>query len=194
MERPRPPLFLASASPRRCEILLGLGVIFSVESPAVDEVHWDDRPRATVRENAYRKCEWCRARHPEALVIAADTVVVFESLCIAKPDSREQATAFLQRFSGKPQTVFTGVALYGPGHGTTVSVTESSVVFRRLTAGAIQRYFAKVDPMDKAGAYDINQHGDEIIASHDGSWSNIMGLPRSVVADWLRSVGMDVEI
>jgi len=168
----------------------GLGVPFSVESPVVDEVHWDERPEDTVRENARRKCDWCCRRHAASLVVAADTVVVFEGVCIAKPATLAQAFAFLERFSGKRQTVYTGVALHAPGRGIHVSAAKSAVVFRKLTADDIRRYLEKVDPMDKAGGYDINQHGDEIIAFHEGSRSNIMGLPRTVVAEWLRSVGV----
>ena len=163
-----------------------MGLAFSVKAPPVEEVHWDERPEATVRENARRKCEWCRAQHPASRIIAADTVVVFEGLCIAKPATREQAVAFLERFSGKRQTVYTGTALYNPRRTVDVAVTVSTVFFRELTADDIGSYFEKVDPMDKAGAYDINQYGDAIIASYEGSWSNIMGLPRKKVAEWLR--------
>ena len=187
----QPPLILASASPRRRSILRALGLTFSVELPTVDEVHWDERPEATVRENARRKCEWCRERHPASRIIAADTVVVFEGRCIAKPATREEAVTFLEQFSGKRQTVYTGTALYAPHGATEVSMTTSAVFFRRLAADDIRRYFERVHPMDKAGGYDINQYGDEIIASYEGSWSNIMGLPREAIVAWLRRVPLD---
>jgi len=183
--KPKPRLILASASPRRRAILTEMGLTFDVVLPEVDEIHRDDDPLGTVRENALRKCEWCRARHPDCRIVAADTVVVFEGRCIAKPASLEQARGFLRSFSGRTQRVYTGVGLYVPGGQVSIRVDESVVHFRELDEARIAEYFARVDPLDKAGAYDIDQHGELIIASHEGSWTNVMGLPREMVEAWL---------
>jgi len=178
-------LVLASASPRRRQILERMGLCFDVVVPVVDEVHWDDDPAGTVVENATRKCTWARARHPGAAIIAADTVVVFEGKSIGKPPSRHAAAAMLRRFSGHCQSVYTGVAMAGPQRPLVHRVAESLVHFRVLSEATIQQYIDQVDPVNKAGGYDIDQHGDLIIQSHEGSWTNIMGLPREVVEAWL---------
>lgn len=179
------PLILASASPRRRKILESMDLTFQVETPDVEEVHWDNDPEGTVKENAVRKCTWAQKRFPEAGIIAADTVVVFEGKSIGKPKSIVDATAMLQRFSGRSQVVYTGVATVRGPQKPVVSITKSEVHFRELSDAAIIEYFAKVDPLDKAGGYDIDQRHHLIIRAYEGSWTNIMGLPRDVVEAWL---------
>ncbi len=158
--------------------------------PAVDEVHWDDRPVDTVRENARRKAAWCRARVSGAAVIAADTVVVFEGRAIGKPRDPAEARGLLRSFSGCRQTVHSGVAMLFPGVADDLCVATSEVLFRDLDAATIDRYVALVDPLDKAGGYDIDQQGELIIMDHTGSLSNIMGLPMEVVGPWLVRHGL----
>jgi len=177
-------LVLGSASPRRARILDAMGVPFDVVAPEVEEVLLAADARATVTENARRKLAWVRARHPDRPIVTADTVVVFDGRCLAKPATRAEAYAFLRRFSGNRQTVLTGVGLYDARGGSRVDVEESGVLFRVLTERDIDAYFAEVNPMDKAGAYDIGQAGERIIAAHEGSWTNIMGLPRERIERW----------
>jgi septum formation protein len=179
------PLVLASASPRRRKILESMNVAFDVAVPDVEEVHWDDDPVGTVKENAFRKCGWARERFPEAGIIAADTVVVFDGKSIGKPKSIVDATAMLQKFSGHSQTVYTGVALACGPLAPVVRVEKSEVHFRELSDVAIEEYFRRVDPLDKAGGYDIDQCHHLIIRAYEGSWTNIMGLPQGVVEAWL---------
>ena len=178
-------LILGSASPRRAKILHGLGIEFEVVPPGVQEVFAEHRPQWTVEENASRKNRWCRRRHAGRDVLTADTVVVFEGRCLTKPRSREEAKAFLRMFSGRAQDILTGVAYAEAGWRERVEVVRSSVTFRKLDDATIETYFKAVDPMDKAGAYDIDQHGDLIIQSHSGSRTNIMGLPAELVGNWL---------
>jgi len=185
MKDPSIRLILASASQRRVKILKEMGLRFEVEVPRVDEFHDDDRPRFCVCENARHKNTWCRERHPDCVIIAADTVVDFEGRCVPKPRSMEEACAFMAMFSGKNQRVHTGVAFSAPGREIDVKVVTSEVRFKQLDDCLIHKYFSLVDPMDKAGAYDIDQHGDLIVDSFSGSRTNIMGLPRETVADWL---------
>lgn len=179
------PLILASASPRRRKILESMRVTFNVVVPDVDEVHLDDDPEGTVRENASRKCAWARERFPDAGIIAADTVVVFSGKSIGKPESIVDATAMLRQFSGRSQTVYTGVAMARYPKAPVLHVVKSAVHFRDLSDAAIEEYVRRVNPLDKAGGYDIDQSPDLIIRAYEGSWTNIMGLPQEVVEAWL---------
>jgi septum formation protein len=179
------PLILASASPRRRKILEGMGLTFDVVIPEVEEIHWVADPAGTVAENAARKCRWACERHALSRVIAADTVVVFGGSCIGKPVDRKDATAMLMAFSGKCQTVFTGVAMCRPQRPLLQTTVTSQVYFRELTPDVIEEYITRVDPLDKAGGYDIDQYSDLIIRGYEGSWTNIMGLPQDDVEEWL---------
>jgi len=181
----RKPLILVSASRQRRKILEDLEVLFVVVIPEVKEVFYENDPRRTVTENALAKNKWGRSRYPEHPVIAADTLVNFKGRSIAKPCSAEEAFSLFRAFSGEMQTVLTCVVFSGPRIGRDVHVVESSVTFRHLTRARIRKYFSKVDPMDKAGGYDIDQHGHLIIESFSGSRTNIMGLPSETVEGWL---------
>ena len=180
------PLLLGSASARRRKILRELGLRFEVAAPDLDEHIYADDPRRTAVENAERKNRWCRARHPGYAVITADTVIDLDGRLIGKPASMEEARSFLRRFSGRAHRVITGVAFSDGGAAPTVEAVESQVAFRRLDEGAIEEYLRGVDPMDKAGAYDIDQRPDLIIESFSGSRTNVMGLPAERVLEWLR--------
>lgn len=182
------PLILASASGRRRKILEAMGVNFEVAVPDVEEVTYLDDPRRTASENAIRKGEWSRVRFPDRVTIAADTVIDFRGRVICKPSSEAEAVEFLRSFSGEQHTVITAVAFSTPQRGLEIEVVESQVVFKKLTDEQIRQYCSKVDPLDKAGAYDIDQNGDMIIESFAGSRTNIMGLPAEVVAKWLKTL------
>jgi septum formation protein len=179
------PLVLASASPRRARILRDLGVAFEVLAPDVEELVHGDDPRGTVVENAVRKNEWACERRPGATVLTADTGIDLDGRLIGKPASREEAGRFLQAFAGRVHAVVTGVALWVPNHGREVRMVASQVRFRALTPDAIAQYGAAVDQMDKAGAYDIDQRGDLIIESFEGSRTNVMGLPAELMEEWI---------
>ena len=172
-----------------------MGLVFEVVVPEVDEVHLEYDPRGSVAENAGRKNAWCARLQPGAWIIAADTVVEFEGRCIPKPTSIEEARAFLKRFSGREQRVHTGVALRDGAGGMVESVVTSGVRFKKLDDDTISEYFRRVDPLDKAGAYDIDQHGDLIVDTYSGSYTNIMGLPRDAVGEWLvNSAGLNIAL
>jgi len=165
-----------------------MGLCFEVIIADVDEIHIDDAPEETVSENAGRKCNEVSRRNPRNTVIAADTVVVFGGRCLGKPQTMAEASAMLQSFSGKSQTVYTGVALHLPQDGdrTAICRVEKSVVhFSELSDSVIAEYLSLVNPLDKAGGYDIDQHGDLIISGYEGSWTNIMGLPKDIIAEYL---------
>ncbi len=179
-------LILASASPRRRRLLKEMGVTFDVVVPDVEEVHYLDDLHGSVKQNAVLKCEWCRRQHPDATILAADTGIEFGGRTIMKPRSLDEAAAFLRRFSGHTHTVMTGLALGLPGGEIRLHVESSTVTFRELTESTIQTYIEKVNPIDRAGAYDIDACGDMLVARYDGSFTNIVGLPCEVVALWLR--------
>jgi len=180
------PLILGSASPRRKKILDALGFDFTVVIPDTEEIHDATDPVHTVVVNATTKYRTCRATHPEAAIITADTLVWFDGDLIGKPNDLEEAARFLRAFSGRTQVVYTGVALGLPGQcAPDIRVEASSVTFKTLSEETIQRYLEKTKPLDRAGAYDIDENGDLLIATYSGSRTNIMGLPRAPVRDWL---------
>jgi septum formation protein len=179
-------LILASRSPRRQKILADLGLHFKTVHPDVTEVDYPSDPDAMVRENAWRKWEWCRQRFPSAAIIAADTTVELDGQCLGKPHTREAAFAMLKAESGRTQTVHTGYVLALPGIAPPpVFVETSRVVFRELTDDMISAYIDAVNPLDRAGAYDIDDAGQGIISRYEGSYTNIMGLPAERIKEWI---------
>jgi septum formation protein len=168
---------LASASPRRAELCRLVDLRFRQVSPDVDEAYFVDSPNETARENARRKISWVRVHHPGMVSIAADTVVSLDERCIGKPSSPAEAKEFLKRFSGCEHKVITATAISHPQHDPLIVEDISFVRFKALSDGEISDYLSKVDPMDKAGGYDIGDHGDLLVSSYKGSYTNIMGLP-----------------
>lgn len=189
MQTASPPLVLGSASPRRKKILESLGASFTVAIPDTEEIHESEDPVHTVVFNAREKYRACRAQHPAAALITADTLVWFEGRLIGKPNDLEEAARFLRGFSGRTQTVFTAVALGRPGDAEAeIRVEASSVTFRDLSEETIRDYLARTHPLDRAGAYDIDENGELLIARTCGSYTNIMGLPEAPVRDWLATL------
>ena len=186
-------LIAATASPRRHTILKKLGVAFEVIVPHVEEIHDGNDPVGTVLHNARAKyvatrsacLEGERPREPMP-ILAADTLVWFEGELIGKPRDLDEAKVFLLRFSGKTQIVFTAVAM-GTGAEPELRVEASSVRFKILDEAEICAYVAQVhlNLLDRAGAFDIDESGERLIAGWSGSYTNIMGLPEEVVRGWL---------
>ena len=169
-------LILASGSPRRAKILRDLGVAFEVVKSDAPEVSYPHDPERTVRENALAKGAAVRRRGD---VLSADTIVWFNGKIYGKPRDLDEAKEFLRELSGNVHTVFTGVACNGE-----VKVVRSDVKFRELSDAAIEEYVARVEPTDRAGAYDIDESGDLIVESYTGSYENIMGLPVEPLRGW----------
>lgn len=183
------PLILGSASPRRKKILEALGCAFTVSAADAEEIHDATDPIHTVTTNALAKLRACRARHPGAALITADTLVWFEGRLIGKPADLDEAAQFLRAFSGRTQIVYTGLALGLPGREPEIRVEASSVHFKILSEETIRTYLQATRPLDRAGAYDIDENGDLLIAGTSGSYTNIMGLPEAPVRDWLAAHG-----
>ena len=182
------PLYLASASPRRRKILEQLGVPFRVHVTGAEEIAHASDPGQTVRANALAKVRATRSLFPEAAIIAADTVIEFKGRCLGKPASLDDARRMLASLSGNAHTVWTGVALWAAGNtqAATIKVQATVVRFRRFQTRDVEAYIREVNPLDKAGGYDIDQSGQMIIDSVAGSRTNVMGLPIEVVRPWLK--------
>jgi septum formation protein len=165
-------LVLASGSPRRAKILRDAGVDFTVRKSEAEEVSYDDDPERTVSENALVKGS-------KGNILSADTIVWLDNRIFGKPRDLEEAAEFLRILSGRTHTVFTGVAYNGE-----VKVVKSFVTFRRLSEEDIKGYIETVRPLDRAGAYDIDESGSRIVASYEGSYENIMGLPLEPLEEW----------
>lgn len=181
-------LILASASPRRALILRDLGIPFEVHLPHCAERSVADDPAATVGENARQKVLSVRKRYPGAAIIAADTVVAFQGKILGKPKDYEQAQAWLLAYAGKRQAVYTAVALMTPhAQEPSLRIEVTSLRFKDYGLQVVQDYLDRVQPFDRAGAYDINALGELLIAERVGSYTNVMGLPRDVVADWFNA-------
>jgi septum formation protein len=187
-----PRFLLASTSPRRRELLEEAGYEFEVVSPPIDEVSHD---WLTIREltihNATRKALQVARRSPNAVVLAADTLVTIDGDVLGKPADMPDAVAMLRRLSGRAHEVWTAVSVCHSTLGKSQSFHEvSRVEFRVLSDRAIRNYFAKINPLDKAGAYAAQGHGQEIIKRIEGSFSNVVGLPMETTARVLRAFGI----
>jgi septum formation protein len=187
-------LILASASPRRRELLAELGVPFEVVVAQVTEhEEASTDPRVMVAHNAALKADWVAARHPDALVLGADTTVFIDGHALNKPRDATEAREMLRRLSGRTHTVFTGVAARRGRDGIKLDEgVASEVTFKVLDETTIETYLAKVNTLDKAGGYAIQEHGDLIVAGHRGSFTNIIGLPLETTKQILTRCGLAV--
>jgi len=174
-----PPLILASRSPRRTELLRQLGVEFKIVPSEAAEIHHDQLTAREVSQiNAYRKARTVAKKFPDALVLGADTLVSLDSALFGKPSNLEEAYQMLERLQGRTHEVVTGLCLlHLRNHRQKVFSESTSVTFLALDAIKIRRYFTKVNPLDKAGAYAIQEEGDMIVEKIAGSYSNVVGLP-----------------
>ena len=187
-----PLLILASASPRRRELLASLGLAFQVVPAEIEEHEPSEGdPRKVVTFNAALKADWVAGLRPEAYVLGADTTVFLDGTVFHKPADADDARRMLRALSGRTHSVFTGMALRCGARGIREDVgVESRVVFRRLHSQAIERYLAEASPLDKAGAYGIQDQGELLIERWEGSFTNIVGLPIEATKDILTRHGL----
>jgi septum formation protein len=174
-----PPLILASGSPRRAELLRQLGMEFTVVPSDAPEVHDDQLTAREISQlNAYRKARVIAKRFPDALVLGADTLVYLDTTLLGKPANLEDAYRMLSQLSGRTHEVVTALCLlHLRTHRQKLFFESTAVTFRALNAVNIRRYLAKVNPLDKAGAYAIQDEGDLIVERISGSYTNVVGLP-----------------
>jgi septum formation protein len=185
-------LVLASASPRRRELLAGLG--FDVDVATSDYIEDDGElaPAAAARAHAQGKATAVARQRPGALVIGADTLVVLDGLALGKPRDAADAAAMLRRLGGRAHTVITGLALarYEPGCQrltSRVEASESEVRFRTLSEAEIAAYVATGEPFDKAGAYGIQGLAAQFVTGISGCYFNVMGLPLELLTRMLNA-------
>ena len=186
-----PTLILASASPRRRELLATLDLPFSVMPAHVDERHRAaEPPAAYVARLAREKAEQLAEQHPSAWVLGADTVVVLDPCILGKPTDVAEARAMLRRLSGRQHTVMTGVAVVHRGRGVTqCDVVSTRVRFHTLQDADIDAYIATGEPFDKAGAYAVQGVGGQFVAALDGCYNNVVGLPLQRTMALLQAAG-----
>ena len=179
-------IILASASPRRKELLSTAGIECTVKVADVEEKIDDGlTPAEVVRSLALQKAQAVADKNPEAIVIGADTIVVLDDVILGKPQSEENAVEMLTSLSGRSHTVYTGVALI-KGDKVRNFCEATQVEFYDLTKEDIDAYVATKDCMDKAGAYGIQTNGCVLIRKIDGDYFNVVGLPVSKVYRELR--------
>ncbi|MEO8617453.1 MAG: Maf family protein [Luteolibacter sp.] len=180
------PIVLASSSPRRSELLARAGVVFEIVVSPAEEIHDTSlKPDVLCELNAGLKAEAVALVRPDATVIGADTLVFIDDLPLGKPLDLAEARGMLRRLSGRTHQVCTGVCVIHPGGGRNSFHDLTEVLFRELDELAIDEYFARVNPLDKAGAYGIQEHGERIISEIRGSFENVMGLPVDMLIEVL---------
>ncbi len=189
-------LILASASPRRAEIMRSAGIAFNVISSAVDETPMpNEAPQDLVQRLAVAKAELVAARAVgPAIVIAADTVVVLEGEILGKPRTSEDARQMLEKLSGRTHTVLTGVALIRlPDAARREFIEATQVHFASISNEEILKYLASGEPFDKAGSYAIQGLAGRYIPRIDGCYFNVVGLPLARLCKELAELGWTEE-
>jgi len=188
------PIILASASPRRQELLANLGLEFEVKVSEVDETLDENMPAAQqVEKLAERKASVVAAQSTKGLVIGADTLVVLGGKPLGKPADREEAVQMLKSLQGRSHEVFTGLAVIDAATGQSVVTHQATAVrFKPLSSEQIQRYVDTGEPMGKAGAYAVQGKASIFIDSIRGCYFNVVGLPVAKLADALRMFGVEI--
>jgi septum formation protein len=192
MEPNKPEIILASTSPRREQLLRQMGLRFVVVRPdGVEEALVGAAPDVLALQNARRKARVAAGRHPESMVIGADTIVVLDGKIFGKPRDREEAVAMLTQLAGRRHEVITAICLIHRSLDTEISFTDTTRVWMRaLSITEIGDYLDKINPLDKAGAYAIQEHGDGIVERIEGSFDNVVGLPTERLRATLEGIGL----
>lgn len=184
------PFILASASPRRQELLRSVGMKFKIFPAHIDET-WKngESPAAHVRRLAGEKAGVIAAGHPRAIVLGADTIVVIDGLILGKPKNKKEAREMLQRLSGRTHAVFTGFTLSCAGEKISrTKVVRSAVTFKEISPEEMNWYVNSSEPYDKAGGYAVQGMGAYFIKTIRGSYTNVIGLPLCEVLEELKNL------
>jgi septum formation protein len=183
-------LILASASPRRIELLKLMALNFEVMPSGIDEAfRRGETPREHVLRLSGEKALAVARSHPDAWVLGADTIVIIAGEVLGKPGSIAEAKEMLEKLSGQAHEVFTGFSIAGQGKGILIrEAVESNVLFREIAGDEMDWYVGSEEPYDKAGAYAVQGMGAFFIREIRGSYTNVMGLPLCEVVDALKRV------
>jgi len=191
-DKPVKKIILASASPRRQELLERIGLKFEVEPSRYEEQTIPALgPHELVKRNSLEKAKTVAASRRNAIIIAADTIGVRRGKIIGKPHTSTEARKMLTALSGRSHRVITGFTIIDTGTGKTVSRSvETKVYFRKLTPEEIDAYVRTGEPLDKAGAYAIQGLGSLIVEKINGDYYNVIGLPLAALAQSLKEFGV----
>lgn len=182
-------LILASASPRRRELLSMTGLAFTVDAPDVDET-CTLPPREAVKELSRRKALAAAQLHPGCVILAADTLVSVDEQALGKPQDAEDAFRMLHSLSGRWHQVYTGVTVVDADGTLRCEADVTDVHFEAMSDEAIRRYIATGEPMDKAGAYAVQGIAGLWIDELRGSHTNVIGLPMALTRRLLEGCGL----
>ena len=190
-------LVLASASPRRRDLLAACSIPYEIIPSLIDEHPLaDESAAAYVQRLALAKAESVAQHHPDAVVLGADTTVTIDGLILAKPESLDEARQMLYRLCGREHEILTGVAVVGGkrtgriGDRSAQTMVATRVRMRHFTAATIEWYLATGEPMDKAGAYAVQGLGGALVEWVEGSYTNAVGLPLEETLTLLRRFGI----
>ena len=185
-------IILASASPRRKELLEKIGLRFKVEPSNYEEDMLSGlEPHELAQKISLEKAEAVASKHENAIVIAADTFIVFGGRILGKPHTEKEARKMLKTISGKSHSVITGFSIIDTGTNKTLSKSvETKVYIRKLTLAEIDAYVRSKEPLDKAGAYAIQGLGAVIVERIEGDYFNVIGLPLSALTEALKEFGI----
>jgi nucleoside triphosphate pyrophosphatase len=185
-------IILASASPRRKELLKRIGLKFRVEPSNYGEaINPELEPHELAKSLSLEKAKMVAPKHPNALIIAADTLIVFEGKILGKARTETEAHEMLGKINGGQHSVITGFTIMDTGSDRTLSRSvETKVYLRRLTSDEIDAYVESKEPLGKAGAYAIQGLGSIIVEKIEGDYFNVVGLPLSALSESLREFGV----
>ena len=187
-------IILASASPRRKELLEKIGLKFTVDaSNYPEQLHCDLKPEEVVKALSQEKASAVAQKYPDAIIIAADTIGVVRNKIIGKPHTPEDARKMLRMLSGKSHRVITGFTILDTAtKKVKTRIIETRVYFNDLSPLEIANYVKTGEPLDKAGAYAIQGLGSIIVKEISGDYYNVMGLPLNALAETLKEFGINV--
>ena len=187
-------LILASSSPRRRELLAQVGLSFEIDSADIKEDVEEDDPVCLVEKLSYYKARAVAERHPEDVILGADTVVVFRDGIMGKPKDEEDAFLMLTKLSGQTHQVYTGVTLLAVMQGEAIRESFTvctDVVMHENDEALLRKYISTGEPMDKAGGYGIQGLGAILVKEIHGDYNNVVGLPVGEVWRRLEGIGKD---
>lgn len=187
-------IILASASPRRKELLKRIGLKFKVDPSNYEEnISSELEPHELAKSLSLEKAKLVAKKHMNALVIAADTFIVFEGKILGKPRTETEAKEMLETISGRQHSVITGFTIIDTENNKALSkAVETKVYIRKLSSNEIDAYVESKEPLDKAGAYAIQGLGSVIVEKIEGDCFNVIGLPLSALTESLKEFGVHI--